>query len=71
MTLNASNCKKNILVITKLLILLKILMNTLPPSPKYQQVNRKDVMQNAILLKNLLKKPKNYLCQTFDRQTAF
>lgn len=42
-----------------------------PPSPKYQQVNRKDVMQNAILLKNLLKKPKNYLCQTFDRQTAF
>lgn len=41
-----------------------------PPSPKYQQVNRKDVMQNAILLK-IFKKPKNYLCQTFDRQTAF
>lgn len=54
MTLNASNCKKNILVIIyKAFNSFKNLNEHPSPSPKYQQVNRKAVMQNAILLKNL------------------
>lgn len=55
MTLNASNCKKKYSRYYKAFNSFKNLNEHPPPSPKYQQVNRKDVMQNAILLKNLKK----------------
>lgn len=54
MTLNASNCiKKYSRYYIQSFNSFKNLNEHPSPSPKYQQVNRKAVMQNAILLKNL------------------